>query len=914
MGNTSSHINRTVPESSDSYLTANRENRHEAKSNGALVFSSLTHHKGLSNPLGGNHCFLNSTIQILWHTGAFRSQLAHLIAQQRGLKRSKDSLMLGMEDANVDSKNSSTFDSVLVSPVLSSDDDFHMDINPSPSSPSTGSEDKAVDVAVAASTVDKDDGFVYIQRTSTRTAAGDSSSSGTDSGSDSGIGIIDALCNLFAQYEQSHKTVLPPDELRVALSEVNTQFGLGSIADANEALLAILGRIHDESASTCPTQSRCLSHFILGGAVMEQAFCPLCYATSEPTVWESFVHHFSAADLVQCAIQRGKRQNKVSFGRLLRDAMGVQAKSCPSESDPPPRPDAPCTSKANVKLFCLEAPLALAVAPTWHSSTESASMLSDFYGLVSRRIRLNDMFFVPNSHSQEQGALDSSVSVSGSCSGSGSDSASSSSGSSSVGGGGPTYLLRGFVAYYGCHYVSIVNEHEDVNNYLLCDDYCVRSIGPWEKVVRMSVRAKYQPVLLIYELLVASANAGGNGNGDRGEASSGGVGPSSGSASANSPAPTAVASAPVLGGSSPLQAQSKGKEKHPLTLPECDSTAKAASVAVAVVAADDSGSDSKESHSHSYQHRANPTATAVTAAEQSSSRAAAALPRLGRPLPLPQAPSASASTSAHVPARVPLRAAAKAEAEAEAEAGDVSISQGRGYMQNKDKEEGKERGRDENEDETAALRLALGLPLPKQQSDSNSDSNSDSIRDRRGPAPALQLAAIPLVYEVRLEAEPSSYGKTYGFTPLVRGDGSVLICELNRTDAPGNSSKSSSIMLPAERAGVALLDELLTINGRTVCCRTEEEVKPLFSYPAVTLRLRSSYRQTLCFACPSCTNESAITSVDIERVRNQVNRGAAGEGKGSSVLMCEACDLQHTVLSADLQDIDCAIVKYLGHS
>jgi hypothetical protein len=312
---------RYIPESVDSYLTSNhhggeRERGGEVqtamKGSDSLVFSSLTHHKGLSNPLGENHCFLNSTIQILWHTGAFRSQLTHLIAKQKVNQTSKEALEEAAEEIEC-----STFDSVLVSSDSMSGDanggNHHMMISV---------EGKAEEVAVSNMTAatavgmeEKDDGFVFIKTVRAQTAAGSGGG---------GPGIIDALCNLFTQYELSDKTVLPPDELRLALSEINTQFGLGNIADANEALLEILGRIHDESSSACPHQQRCLSHFILGGAVMEQAFCPLCHATSEPTVWESFVHNFSAQDLVNCAVDRGKRQNKVSFGRLLRDAMGVR--------------------------------------------------------------------------------------------------------------------------------------------------------------------------------------------------------------------------------------------------------------------------------------------------------------------------------------------------------------------------------------------------------------------------------------------------------------------------------------------------------------------------------------------------------------------------------------------------------------
>ena len=45
-----------------------------------LAFASTTTHKGLSNNSGDNNCFLNSTIQALWHLGPFRVELQDFVA------------------------------------------------------------------------------------------------------------------------------------------------------------------------------------------------------------------------------------------------------------------------------------------------------------------------------------------------------------------------------------------------------------------------------------------------------------------------------------------------------------------------------------------------------------------------------------------------------------------------------------------------------------------------------------------------------------------------------------------------------------------------------------------------------------------------------------------------------------------
>jgi hypothetical protein len=90
--------------------------------------------------------------------------------------------------------------------------------------------------------------------------------------------------------------------------------------------------------------------------------------------------------------------------------------------------------------------------------------------------RLSDLFTVTNQFSGEnkEGAKDSS---------------------------GPTYVFRGFVCYYGLHYVSIFQEYSPgAAKFLLFDDQRIRPLGSWEDVKMECVRSCYQPVLLLYEL------------------------------------------------------------------------------------------------------------------------------------------------------------------------------------------------------------------------------------------------------------------------------------------------------------------------------------------------------------------------------------------------------------------------------
>jgi hypothetical protein len=123
-------------------------------------------------------------------------------------------------------------------------------------------------------------------------------------------------------------------------------------------------------------------------------------------------------------------------------------------------------------LICLEAPLALAISPNWSCDYETPEKLSSFYKLISSSIQLKDLFRCTDSRSSSSNS-------------------------------GPTrYLFRGMVCYYGLHYVSIFHESENSSNYLLFDDCTIRNLGDWPNVVETSIKARYQPVLLLYELLL----------------------------------------------------------------------------------------------------------------------------------------------------------------------------------------------------------------------------------------------------------------------------------------------------------------------------------------------------------------------------------------------------------------------------
>jgi hypothetical protein len=58
----------------------NDENRNFDSPKGNLAFAPTKTHRGLENSTGSNNCFLNVTVQALWHLGPFRIELQRMVA------------------------------------------------------------------------------------------------------------------------------------------------------------------------------------------------------------------------------------------------------------------------------------------------------------------------------------------------------------------------------------------------------------------------------------------------------------------------------------------------------------------------------------------------------------------------------------------------------------------------------------------------------------------------------------------------------------------------------------------------------------------------------------------------------------------------------------------------------------------
>ena len=57
-------------------------------------FETTSHHRGMQNLTGQNHCFLNVLIQLLWHVGAFRVALFENMKSDPTSSSSRDDSLL----------------------------------------------------------------------------------------------------------------------------------------------------------------------------------------------------------------------------------------------------------------------------------------------------------------------------------------------------------------------------------------------------------------------------------------------------------------------------------------------------------------------------------------------------------------------------------------------------------------------------------------------------------------------------------------------------------------------------------------------------------------------------------------------------------------------------------------------------
>ncbi|KAG8181749.1 hypothetical protein JTE90_028287 [Oedothorax gibbosus] len=276
--------------------------------------------------------------------------------------------------------------------------------------------------------------------------------------------IFCALKELFAQFQYSQESALPPDALRRALAETfcdQRRFQLGFMDDAAECFENILMRIHfhianNESEDMC-SAVHCIPHQKFAMTLVEQTVCHACGATSEPLPFTQMVHYVPSSTLCsQAKLMKEKNEPMPNFSELLKRAGGLgDLRDCPSA----------CGAVIQIRKTLMNRPEIVSVGLVWDSERPTIDHIMDVFKTIGMSLKLQDVF-----HSVVDSRWASTA----------------------------THQLVGIVTYYGKHY-STFFFHTKLRVWIYFDDAAVREIGPkWEQVVEKCCKGHFQPLLLLY--------------------------------------------------------------------------------------------------------------------------------------------------------------------------------------------------------------------------------------------------------------------------------------------------------------------------------------------------------------------------------------------------------------------------------
>eukprot|EP01041_Mallomonas_annulata_P005859 gene5859-11831_t len=293
------------------------------------------------------------------------------------------------------------------------------------------------------------------------------------------ITLLNAVCSLFLDYQNSFRDVIQPCGVREALWILSGKFQFGEIADSNEALDEILKQLHKEDAK-CGTDNdhQCLAHRIFGGGLVDIQTCQLCSDMSEPSIPTNFLHYIYAMELLEVSQEYSnnhnhqQQQQQPSLGELVHQCALLSLTTCPrnntttsTSTSKSTTYDKPCAGRSTTKTWCLTPPLCVSIAVNWTSPNESPETLQKFMNCITPSFILSDLFAVSAEEYKD-------------C----------------------TYYFRVDDKLSMKQSLSSSSSSSFSDHFVLLDDSRKRSLGGWRAVMEECVKARYQPVLLLYEI------------------------------------------------------------------------------------------------------------------------------------------------------------------------------------------------------------------------------------------------------------------------------------------------------------------------------------------------------------------------------------------------------------------------------
>ncbi|KAL7686685.1 putative pleckstrin domain, UBA-like superfamily, Ubiquitin-associated domain-containing protein [Plasmopara halstedii] len=300
--------------------------------------------------------------------------------------------------------------------------------------------------------------------------------------------VLRALKSMLMEYDDTSSGVLHSRAIRKGLSVLyaaDKNFQEGAMYDAEETLLALLNLMHQQTDATETEETQkttmmvkslvrlvsaetseekpqavfddnSIPHLVFSHQIYDRYVCGKCSHSSPYNLYSNLVYSTYASDLYACKYESTEHM----FRRLTAQETDVASKC----------EEVGCNGKLGKERVIHRFPMVFAVSILWATQSATKEQVQGVMENIGTRVDLAKCFDAAGPVIRFKN-----------------------------GGLRTTYRLRGFVCYYGRHYVAVFYSTAH-KMWLLFDDSRVLEMGCWSNVVSECLKGRFQPVLLFYEL------------------------------------------------------------------------------------------------------------------------------------------------------------------------------------------------------------------------------------------------------------------------------------------------------------------------------------------------------------------------------------------------------------------------------
>uniref|UniRef100_K3WZ95 USP domain-containing protein n=1 Tax=Globisporangium ultimum (strain ATCC 200006 / CBS 805.95 / DAOM BR144) TaxID=431595 RepID=K3WZ95_GLOUD len=302
--------------------------------------------------------------------------------------------------------------------------------------------------------------------------------------------VLRALKTIMMEYDDTSSGVIHSRGLRKGLSVLyaaDKNFQEGAMYDAEETLLALLNLMHQQTNATDISETQkttamvkslvrlvshetyevedksravfdehSIPHLVFSHQIYDRYTCNTCHRTTPWDLYSNLIFTTYASDLYK---QKYESMEHMFRQISLQDA--DVAPSCDVDG---------CKGKHTKERVIHRFPMVFTVSVLWATNSATKDQVHGLLLNIGDRVDLAKCFDAAGPVIKFK-----------------------------LGGIRTTYRLRGFVCYYGRHYVALFYSTAH-KMWLLFDDSRVLEIGSWDNVISECLKGRFQPVLFFYEL------------------------------------------------------------------------------------------------------------------------------------------------------------------------------------------------------------------------------------------------------------------------------------------------------------------------------------------------------------------------------------------------------------------------------